>query len=80
MSTKDKVSKSARKAFEKVANATHQAPDAMGEKVEQLINAEQKLMRNCPGYVRDNPLMSLGIAAAAGFLLSFLLSRPYSRS
>lgn len=72
MSTKGKVSKSAHKAFDKVANAAHQATDAMGEEAEQLINTEQKLIRNCRGYVRDNPLMSLGIAAVAVFLLSRL--------
>jgi ElaB/YqjD/DUF883 family membrane-anchored ribosome-binding protein len=78
MGTKDKVSKSTQKAFDKVANAAHQATDAMGEKGDQLLNTEQKLMRECRGYVRDNPLTLLGIAVAAGFLLSRLLGRPYS--
>jgi ElaB/YqjD/DUF883 family membrane-anchored ribosome-binding protein len=31
-------------------------------------------MEQCRGYVRDNPIASLGIAIAAGFLLSRLLS------
>jgi ElaB/YqjD/DUF883 family membrane-anchored ribosome-binding protein len=32
------------------------------------------LTENCREYVRDNPVTSLGIAVAAGFLLSRLLS------
>jgi ElaB/YqjD/DUF883 family membrane-anchored ribosome-binding protein len=35
---------------------------------------EQRLVKNCRGYVRDNPIVSLGIAAGVGFLLSRLLS------
>jgi hypothetical protein len=31
-------------------------------------------MENCCDYVRDNPVTSLGIAVAGGFLLSRLLS------
>lgn len=31
-------------------------------------------MENCRSYVRDNPIASLGIAVAAGFLLSRVIS------
>ena len=74
MKTTDKVSKSAHEAFDKIADAGNQAAEALGEKGEQLKHAEQQLMKNCRSYVRDNPITSLGIAAAAGFLLSRLLS------
>jgi len=74
MKTKDKISHSAHEAFDKIADVTNQATEALGEKGEQLQNAEQQLMASCRGYVRDNPITSLGIAAAAGFLLSRLLS------
>ena len=76
METTDKVSKSAHEAFDKIASATSQAAEALGEKGEQLKHAEQQLMKNCRSYVRDNPITSLSIAVAAGFLLSRLLSRP----
>jgi ElaB/YqjD/DUF883 family membrane-anchored ribosome-binding protein len=75
METIDKVSNSAHEAFDKVASATSQAAEALGEKGEQLKNAEQQMMKNCRGYISDNPIMSVGIAAATGFLLSRLLSR-----
>ena len=74
METIDKASHSAHEAVDKIASATNQAAEALGEKGGQLKNAEQQLMENCRGYVRDNPITSLGIAAAAGFLLSRLLS------
>jgi ElaB/YqjD/DUF883 family membrane-anchored ribosome-binding protein len=75
MTTIDKVSNSAHEAYDKIADATSQAADALGKKGEQLINAEQKLLKNCRGYISDNPLTSVGIGVAAGFLLSRLLSR-----
>jgi ElaB/YqjD/DUF883 family membrane-anchored ribosome-binding protein len=74
METIEKASKSAHEAVDKIASATNQAAEALGEKGNQLKNAEQQLMENCRGYVRDNPITSLGIAVAAGFLLSRLLS------
>jgi ElaB/YqjD/DUF883 family membrane-anchored ribosome-binding protein len=74
METIDKALHSAHEAVDKIANATSQAAEAVGEKGQQLKNAEQRLVENCRGYVRDNPLSSLGIAVAAGFLLSRLLS------
>jgi len=72
--TIDNVSHSAHETVDKIANATNQAAEAIGEKGAQLKNAEQQLVENCRGYVRDNPVTSLGIAVAAGFLLSRLLS------
>lgn len=51
-----------------------QAKEAISDKGEQLLNAEQRLMKNSQRYVRDNPVTSLGIALAAGFLLSRLSS------
>lgn len=74
METIDKASHSAHEAVDKIANATNQAAEALGEKGEQLKNAEQQLMESCRGYVKDNPITSLGIAVAAGFLLSRVLS------
>lgn len=74
METIDKASHSAHEVVDKIANATSQAAEAMGEKGDQLKSAEQRMMNQCRGYVHDNPITSLGIAVAAGFLLSRLLS------
>jgi len=74
MKTIDKVSNYAHEAIDKVASVSNQAADAIDEKGGQLKNAEQRLMKDCQTYIRDNPVTSLGIAVAAGFLLSRLLS------
>ena len=75
METLDKISDSAHEAFDKVTSATSQAAEALGEKGEQLKKTEQQLMKNCRGYISDNPITSVSIAVAAGVLLSRLLSR-----
>jgi ElaB/YqjD/DUF883 family membrane-anchored ribosome-binding protein len=74
METLDKALNSAHEAVDKISVATSQAAEALGEKGQQLKNSEKQLVEDCRGYVRDNPLSSLGIAVAAGFLLSRLLS------
>jgi ElaB/YqjD/DUF883 family membrane-anchored ribosome-binding protein len=78
METIDKAANTAHETIDKVASATHQAADAVGEKGEQMKNAERQLMETYQRYVHDNPIASLGIAAAAGFLLSRVLEGHHS--
>ena len=75
MEITDQVSDSAHAAYDKIADATSQAAETLGEKGEQLKKTEQQLMKNCRGYIRENPMTSVSIGVAAGFLLSRLLSR-----
>ena len=71
----DKAANSPNEAIDKAANATtNQATEALGKKGGQLKNAEQQLMEDCRAYVHDNPITSLGIAVAVGFLLSRVVS------
>ena len=74
MDITDKASNFAHDTVDKLTGAACQASEALGEKSDQLINAEQRLIKNCNGYIRDNPVTSIGIAVAAGFVLSRLLS------
>jgi ElaB/YqjD/DUF883 family membrane-anchored ribosome-binding protein len=64
----------AHEAMDKVVHATGQAGEALSEKGEQLHNLEQNWVKNCRGYVHDNPIVTLGIAVGVGFILSRLLS------
>ncbi|MFU8789225.1 MAG: DUF883 domain-containing protein [Methylobacter sp.] len=75
MDTTDKVANFAHEAVDAVADATHQARAAFDEKSDEIMNAEQQLLKNCQAYVRENPVTSLGLAVAGGFLLSRLLAR-----
>jgi ElaB/YqjD/DUF883 family membrane-anchored ribosome-binding protein len=81
----DKVSDAARPAVDRMASGAHlvvdkiasvagQAAETLGVKGDELQNIQARAMEQCRGYVRANPAMSLGIAIAAGYLLSRLLS------
>ena len=70
----DRVASGAHQTVDKLAGAAGQAAETLGVKGEQLKDAQMRAMEQCRGYVRDNPIASLGIALAAGFLLSRLLS------
>ncbi len=74
METVNKASHLAHEAVDKITHASNQAADALDEKGQQLKSVEQRLMKDCQGYIRDNPVASLGIAVATGFLLSRILS------
>jgi ElaB/YqjD/DUF883 family membrane-anchored ribosome-binding protein len=69
----DRIASGAHHAVDKIANAAGQAAETLGVKGEQLKNAQVRAMEQCRGYIRDNPVTALGIAIAAGFLLSRLL-------
>jgi len=73
MNTADKVAHFAQDAADSITNAGHQAREAFDERNDQLLHAEQRAAKNCRSYVRSNPVTSLGIAAAAGFLVGSLL-------
>ena len=66
MNTTDKIAGFAHETVDSIADASHHASAAFDEKTE--------LVRNCQRYVRENPVTSLGLAVAGGFLLSRLLS------
>ena len=69
----DRIASGAHQAVDKIAGAAAQAADALGVKGEQLKKAQVRAMEQCRGYVRENPVASLGIAVAAGYLLSRLM-------
>lgn len=74
MEITNKVSHSAQASYDKIADATNHAAETLGEKSEQLKKTEQQLMKNCRDYISDNPITSVGIAVATGFLLSRVVS------
>jgi ElaB/YqjD/DUF883 family membrane-anchored ribosome-binding protein len=74
MNTTDKVSQFAHETVDSIADASNHARAAFDEKSDEIINAEQLLVKNCQSYVRENPVTSLGLAVVSGFILSRLLS------
>lgn len=69
----EKASDYAHEATGRIAGAAGQAAEMLGEKGEQLLNAEQKLMKHCCNYAKNNPATSLSIAVIVGFMLSRML-------
>jgi ElaB/YqjD/DUF883 family membrane-anchored ribosome-binding protein len=74
MNTIHKASNYAHEAVDKVASAATHATEAFDEKSERLKKTEKRLIKDYTNYTRDNPITSLGIALAAGFLISRVLS------
>ena len=70
----DRVASGAHQAVDKFASAAGQAKEVLSARGEQLKNAQAQAMEQTRLYVRENPMVSLGIAVAAGFILSKLFS------
>lgn len=70
----DHLAASAHQAVDKMANAANKAADTIGQKSEQLSNVQARITETCRSQVREKPMTAVGIALAAGFLLSWWLS------
>jgi ElaB/YqjD/DUF883 family membrane-anchored ribosome-binding protein len=73
--TIDRVSATAHDAVERAAGAATVAADRLGSKSRALLAAREEWMDATRTYVREHPLQALGIALAAGYLLSRIVSR-----
>lgn len=70
----DRVASSAHHAVDKMTDAATHAAESLGARTDQLKDAHAQLSQACGTYMRANPVASLGIAVAAGFLLSRIVS------
>ena len=66
----DRLSATAHGAVDRAASAAATAADRFGAKSHDLLVARDEWMDTTRGYVREHPLAALGIALAAGYLLS----------
>ena len=69
----DRMASSAHGVIDTVAGAATSAVETLGIKGDQLTNAQEKLTETVRRYMREQPIASLGIAAATGWILSRLL-------
>lgn len=74
MKATEQVSDYIHDTVDKVSKAANNAGDAIGEKGQQFRKTEEHYVGNCQKYIRNNPISSIGVAVAAGFVLSRLLS------
>ncbi len=72
--TVDHMASGAHEAVNRFAEATNNAADNLEEKGKQMKEVQELWFENVREYVRANPGTSLGIALAAGFIASRVLS------
>lgn len=65
----------AHQAVDRIADAANHAAETISEKRLRLAKVRADMLESCRVCVVDNPAISLGVAAAAGFLLRHLI-RP----
>ncbi len=68
----DRVAAMAHQAVDKAAGAAAPTADWLAEQGESLNATQKKLVEDACSYVSAHPLKSIGVALAAGFLLSRL--------
>jgi ElaB/YqjD/DUF883 family membrane-anchored ribosome-binding protein len=71
--TVERLSQTAHQAVDRAASAASSYAERFGEKGDELMQMPQDWLETAREYVRDNPLQAIGMAAAAGYLLSILM-------
>jgi len=71
----DRLSAGAHEAVDQAARASAAAADLVDARRRELLAAGDEWMNATRAYVRAHPLAALGIALAAGYVLSRVLSR-----
>jgi ElaB/YqjD/DUF883 family membrane-anchored ribosome-binding protein len=69
----DQVAAKAHDVVDKAAATAAPAADWLGEKGESLNAAQKKLIDDTAAYISANPLMSVGVAVLAGFVISRMI-------
>ncbi len=69
----DRASAGAHHAVDAIAGATSHAAESIGARGEQLHQVQARLSESLRVQLREHPMATLGIAVAAGALLSWAL-------
>lgn len=71
----DRMSDTAHQYVDRAANAASQAAEHIGEKTDEWMQMKDDWVEGAREYVREHPVAALGMAAAAGYLLSMLMRK-----
>jgi ElaB/YqjD/DUF883 family membrane-anchored ribosome-binding protein len=71
--TVDKIATGAHQAVDRIASAATSAASQLGVKGDEVLEAKERVMDSMREYVRAKPLAALGIALAAGFVISRIM-------
>lgn len=69
----DQLAATSHGAVDSLANGASQLAQLLSHKGEQLHDAQRRFSESCRCQIRDKPLAAIGVAVAAGFLLSWLV-------
>ena len=70
----DRLADSAHGAIDRATQTAAQVAERFGEKGEELLAMKDDYIGTARDYVKENPLMALGIALAAGYLFGKITS------
>ena len=71
--TVDKIATGAHQAVDRMASAATSAASQFGVKGDEVLAAKDHMLDSAREYVRAKPLAALGIALAAGFVISRIM-------
>jgi len=71
--TVERASSTAHEAVDRVAQTATAYAERFGEKAEEWLEMKDNWVEGAREYVREHPVAALGIAAAAGYILSMLM-------
>jgi ElaB/YqjD/DUF883 family membrane-anchored ribosome-binding protein len=69
----DRLSQTAHETVDRAAQAVSSVTDRMSEKYEELYAMQEDWVEAGREYVKEHPVAAIGMALAAGYLLSMLM-------
>ena len=75
--TVDRAARGAHETVDRMADAASRAAERMNEGGERFSETRDRVVAQTRSYVQTHPVATIGIAVAAGFLLSRLLRSDY---
>jgi ElaB/YqjD/DUF883 family membrane-anchored ribosome-binding protein len=70
----DKLGESAHSAVDRATQTAAQVAEHLGERGEEWLAMKDDYVEQAREYVKENPIMALGIALAAGYLFGKITS------
>lgn len=71
--TVDRAARGVHDTVDRVAEVASRTAASLGERSEQLNETKERMLAQTRAYVQMHPVATIGIAVAAGFLLSRLM-------
>ena len=71
--TVDRAARGVHDTVDRLAGAASRATESLGEGGERFAETKERVMAQTRTYVQTHPVATIGIAVAAGFLLSRIL-------